>query len=298
MNLLLVRTGGLGDSILTLPVARHLRRSNPASSLHVLGNSAMLAVSRLTALFDGFHSIDTGGFHALFSEGPLSRSLRDFFSRYDETYVFSSAPGEMLRRKIEGDAGVRLCRVLDPREPENAGRHIVSHLLEIVGAGGGDPDASLFPPLQTGPGAGHERTTLVIHPGSGGASKNWPLDRFLELAGLVDAPVRIVLGPVEDERGAAGAIPRNTYPVVVTDTLESLCGELGRARAYLGNDSGVSHLAAVCGIPTVALFGPTDPAVWRPVGRRVRVVRSCDGTMDGIGVTAVYQALQEVMGGT
>jgi ADP-heptose:LPS heptosyltransferase len=51
-----------------------------------------------------------------------------------------------------------------------------------------------------------------------------------------------------------------------------LAAVLAESRGYFGNDSGVSHLAAALGVPTVAVFGPTDPAVWAPLGPEVSVV--------------------------
>jgi ADP-heptose:LPS heptosyltransferase len=56
------------------------------------------------------------------------------------------------------------------------------------------------------------------------------------------------------------------------DDLYELACWLAGASLYVGNDSGITHLAAAAGAPVVALFGPTDPAVWAPRGPRVRVV--------------------------
>jgi ADP-heptose:LPS heptosyltransferase len=82
-------------------------------------------------------------------------------------------------------------------------------------------------------------------------------------------------------RGRGGAVlARGLTPRVLGATL-------ARAAAYVGNDSGVTHLAAAWGAPTVALFGPTDPAVWSPVGPRVTIVRGPNARMDGIAVDVV-----------
>ena len=60
----------------------------------------------------------------------------------------------------------------------------------------------------------------------------------------------------------------------------------------MGNDSGVTHLAAAAGAPTVALFGATDPGVWAPIGSRVRVV-GCGSAMDAASVDTVIAAVEE-----
>jgi ADP-heptose:LPS heptosyltransferase len=64
------------------------------------------------------------------------------------------------------------------------------------------------------------------------------------------------------------------------------------ARVYVGNDSGITHLAAAAGAPVVAIFGPTDPAVWAPRGDRVRVIA---GTLDEIPVERVLGAVRELL---
>lgn len=62
-------------------------------------------------------------------------------------------------------------------------------------------------------------------------------------------------------------------PLLHAESLVELARSLAGARLYIGNDSGVSHLAAAVGCPTVVLFGPTDPRVWAPRGGHVTVVR-------------------------
>jgi heptosyltransferase-2 len=132
---------------------------------------------------------------------------------------------------------------------------------------------------------------LAVHPGSGSPAKNWPGERFAAMLQALGATGEYLLveGPADDRaaaplRSGAAAVARSLPPRVLGALLSS-------ARAFIGNDSGVSHLAAAWGAPTVVLFGPTDPTIWAPVGPRVLVVRSRDGTMEGIGVEEVAAAL-------
>ena len=111
----------------------------------------------------------------------------------------------------------------------------------------------------------HDGGFAVIHPFSGSAKKCWPLDRYRELARRLEVhmPVRWCAGPEE------------TLPDAVRiDDLYELACWLATARVYIGNDSGITHLAAAVGTPVVALFGPTDPRIWAPRGDRVRIVPS------------------------
>src|SRR5207302_7263558 len=83
-------------------------------------------------------------------------------------------------------------------------------------------------------------------------------EKFREVARQLKIPVRWCAGPEEELEDA-----------IHINNLYDLACWLARARVYIGNDSGISHLAAAVGTPTIVLFGPTDPAVWAPLGSRV-----------------------------
>jgi heptosyltransferase III len=121
----------------------------------------------------------------------------------------------------------------------------------------------------------------VIHPFSGSQGKNWPLHRFRELAQRLPFPVQWSAGPEERLEDA-----------VRMDSLWDLACWLATARIYIGNDSGVTHLAAAVGTPVVAIFGPTDPAVWAPRGDRVQVVH---GKLEEITVDQVLAAMDKLL---
>jgi ADP-heptose:LPS heptosyltransferase len=124
------------------------------------------------------------------------------------------------------------------------------------------------------------REAVHVHPGSGGLSKVWPLGRWWALlrwlrfqAGL---PVLMSLGPADQQLRdfAVKAQQALEIPVIEGVALTRLAAFLSSARFYIGNDSGVTHLAAAMGIPVVAVFGPTPPEVWAPQGPHVHVIRS------------------------
>jgi heptosyltransferase III len=116
---------------------------------------------------------------------------------------------------------------------------------------------------------------VAIHPFSGSAAKNWPFERFRELAARLAMPVEFFCGPEQ-----------------ISDLYELGCRVAG-AGLYIGNDSGITHLAAAVGTPVVALFGPTDPAVWAP--REARVVRGA--RMEEITVDEVVAAIDSLRDG-
>ncbi|MGD0436944.1 MAG: glycosyltransferase family 9 protein [Bryobacteraceae bacterium] len=121
----------------------------------------------------------------------------------------------------------------------------------------------------------------VIHPFSGSRRKNWPLDRFRDLAQRLWFPVQWSAGPEEALDHA-----------VRMESLWDLACWLATARLYIGNDSGITHLAAAVGTPVVAIFGPTDPAVWAPRGECVEIVA---GNLDQITVDQVLAATDKLL---
>jgi ADP-heptose:LPS heptosyltransferase len=122
---------------------------------------------------------------------------------------------------------------------------------------------------------GLPRGFLALHPGSGSPAKNWIPARFAEVVAQVAPGERWLL--IEGPADAQTVAPLASAPGAVRVrglALRALGAVLAHCGVYVGNDSGVSHLAAAFDAPTVALFGPSDPAIYAPVGRRVTVVRS------------------------
>ncbi|MEO5925933.1 MAG: glycosyltransferase family 9 protein [Bryobacteraceae bacterium] len=102
---------------------------------------------------------------------------------------------------------------------------------------------------------------VVIHPFASNVGKRVPLDHFRRLATELECPIRWLAGPEESLEEAERF-----------DDLYELACWLSTARLYIGNDSGISHLAAAVGVPTLAIFLTSDPQVWAPRGPHVRVL--------------------------
>ena len=135
-----------------------------------------------------------------------------------------------------------------------------------------------------------------MHRLSSGAAKRWPVRNFLGVARALDVPVLWLLGPAERESAEVQRALHAEPHVVDSPSLSELAGVLAQCAGYVGNDSGVSHLAAAVGAPTVAVFGPTDPAVWAPRGERVAAVGgAASGGFAGVTAGAVCAALRDLM---
>jgi ADP-heptose:LPS heptosyltransferase len=138
---------------------------------------------------------------------------------------------------------------------------------------------------------------VVVHPGAGGTAKRWPVDGFLDVIAEVDATIVVHEGPADADAARsllARAGVRSPRVIALVDpSLPLLAGVLAEAAAYLGNDSGVSHLAAAVGTPSVVLFTP--PALpwvpWSPSARCLTVNTAALAAADRDAVRAALVAL-------
>ncbi|MFA7157792.1 MAG: glycosyltransferase family 9 protein [Kiritimatiellia bacterium] len=140
---------------------------------------------------------------------------------------------------------------------------------------------------------------IVIHPGSGSPVKNWPAEKFIELAKKINSGAKykaVIMGGEADEKAIAPM--RELMPgekFIINAPLANAASVIASAAGYVGNDSGITHMAALLGVPSVALFGPTDPAVWAPRGVNVAVISGKGGRLDAIGVEEVYARIIALM---
>jgi ADP-heptose:LPS heptosyltransferase len=124
-----------------------------------------------------------------------------------------------------------------------------------------------------------ENKLILLHPGSGGRKKLWPASGWLDLIRRMSThnnlQIALLQGPADghmvqqfySQVGSNSLLPVNNWP------LGKLAALMKESALYLGNDSGISHLAAACTTPTIALFGPTDARIWGPQGPQVSIVR-------------------------
>jgi ADP-heptose:LPS heptosyltransferase len=294
-----LRPGALGDAVLTLPVLQSLKAARPDAHVLVAGSPVFrLAVECGHA--SEWVAFDDARLLELFAEGGSCELLK----AYDLCIAYGRRADPLLAASLARSAVGTV--VQWPSHPPE-GTHVVDHLLGASRTAG-FPAAShepLLPPRQQWLDEARAWLTarnvrgsfLALHPGSGGRAKRWPAERFAELASRSADPVVWLLGPAEAGDEELREMGERVGTVAEELPLSTLAGLLARCRAYVGNDSGVTHLAAAVGAPTVALFGPTDPATWAPRGKRV-VVLGGPGT-GGFGTVSVGQvnaAIEQVSG--
>jgi heptosyltransferase III len=259
---LIIRPGGIGDCILSLPAIEFLRTDCtevwvPSSVLPLIRFAKARAIAST--------GIDLLGLPGIQPAPDLIAKLGSF----DSIVSWYGANRAEFREQV-GVLGLPF-QFLEALPGPETKPHAADFFLRQAGGEG-----RAVPKIDC---AGSERGDYaVIHPFSGSARKNWPLERFRELADRLAMPVCWCAGPEETLEDA-----------LRFDNLYELAGWLGSARVYIGNDSGITHLAAAVGAPVVAIFGPTDPMVWAPRGERVSVIQGV--SLDAISVDEVVDAV-------
>ena len=281
LKILVLRGGALGDLILTLPVLRELRTSFPNSNLELWG---IFPQARLAApeFVHQVERLDAQDLVPLFVDGPLPQLVRNKLDGFELAISFLSDPDKVLGRHLAVAGTRRVIAWATRMRPEV---HAVFQLAEVLGEVGltlRDP----IPRLAVGPKPAHS-ATLGFHVGSGSPQKNWPIDRWIELIQQLEGVFCDLLLVGGEADGKVVCEFRNRCPVqnlriLLNQDLADLGRALNECAVFVGHDTGVTHLAAAVGTPTVALFGPTDANVWAPLGEHVSVVRSRDGTMASI----------------
>lgn len=255
MRRLVIRPGGIGDCLLALPAIEELRCEYLEVWVARQNVPLVRFADRVEAIQDT--GLDWLGLPDREPPSALIERLRSF----DAIVSWYGSNRDDFRQAVARlGLPVQFLKALPP----DAGVHAADYFLRQVGR----PDLAGFPRLDC---PRWEGGFAVIHPFSGSPRKNWPLDNFRAVARWLEGrmPVRWCAGPEEELEAA-----------VRIENLYELACWLAGARIYIGNDSGITHLAAAAGAPVVAIFLVTDPAVWAPRGERVRVVEG--GAMEDV----------------
>jgi len=269
--------GALGDFVCFLPALQALSRGNRVD-LYTHSEFADLVPSDVAV-----RSLESAEISSLFVETtPRDSRLHDQFGAYAAVYSWMGSQQPVFVDRLQAASHGR--SKIFPFRPAAATEHQAEYYLRCLG---------LSAAVQSEPVIGlrdealrwcenfwtdnslQGRAVLTIAPGSGAREKNWPEECFLAVANWWGARTRgiamLLVGPVEAARGGIDRLREDC--LAVSDlTLSQVAAVINRSTVYLGNDSGITHMASTIGVPTVALFGPSNPRQWAPRGRRVTVI--------------------------
>lgn len=295
-NILIFHAGALGDFVLTWPLAMALSHLYPESRIVYVTHAAKGQLAQRFLPVE-FSCIDTGGWYSMHGDWlKLSDANRALLAGAERVFAFVSRPDEWFSRNCRrlGNMDVTELRALPVG---GAHRHVAAFYVEQLRT---QPElartlAKVLRSLQLQGLAANRpaATRVLVHPGSGSRSKCWPADRFVELISALRADghdVGIVIGEVELDRWPREQVEAFSR-VLMPATPCELAEELLNCRLLITNDNGPGHLAAMLGTPTLCLFGPTDPAIWRPLGPSVTVLHP--STLDALPMEEVLDAARQ-----
>ena len=301
-RVLVIRGGAIGDFILTLPAIRLLRYNIPDAHIEILGYKPIIELAVAAGIADETRSLEHAGMARLFVPGAqLDEALRDYFRSFNLVVSYLFDPDGILRGNMDA---------LGVKTYLEASHHVTP--------GGGHAAEQLAKPLQrlamflddpapriAVPASAHARKPCIaLHPGSGSLKKNWPLENWARLgidlaAAFPRLEIALVTGEAEAERGSTRTMLEawRGMPHVHWDQvpLTELASRLASCVAFIGHDSGISHLAAACGLPCLLFFGPTDPTIWAPRGSEVKVLAELSGDLNFLDYDRVWAAVQQFM---
>jgi ADP-heptose:LPS heptosyltransferase len=293
-KILVIRGGAIGDFILTLPAIAALRRQFPYAHLEVLGYPHIVQLARAGGLVDRVQSIEAGALAGFFARGgTLSEDLADYFSEFDLIISYLFDPDEIFKTNVARCSLAQF--IVGPHRPnEQEKTHAAKVYLEPLQRLA-IFDADPLPHLSLNP-QPSTLSQLALHPGSGSERKNWPESNWAELLEDLIRRTRLnvllIGGEAEGERlqRLAAALPPTRLNVAQSLPLADLARLLQRCAAFVGHDSGISHLAAALGLPGLILWGDTAEEIWRPPHQKIVVIKAANG-LAGITVRRVFQEL-------
>jgi len=292
-HILALRSGAVGDVIVTFPVLQVIRARWPKASIDLIAPPATGRLARDAGLANLLHSIDDADCAELYAPTPLSETWCDYLARFDLVLNFLHDPAHIVAGHLK-----TACRgLIINHSPLVQTGHAIDHFLKPLAALGIVLRGNEFPRLPL------LRKTIkpsgiAIHPGSGSPAKNWPLSNFIALGRMLGdhrygKPV-FICGEAESAITAPLRKEFSSTAVLHGQNLDTMATFLAGCAGYIGNDSGISHLAAAVGTPAVVLFGPSSASVWAPRGPHVRVISATTPTTAALSAIEPRDVLQSL----
>lgn len=304
-KILVLRGGAIGDFIVTVPALQALRNHWHDCTLELVCKDQISELVKVTGIAERTISLDRAEIAQLYS--PLfdvKSKIADYIRSFDIIVCYLYDPDKVLQnnfmRIISHHSNEKGNIIF--HSPVGIKCHAIEHFFEpLKTLGIASTQDGAIPHLKL-PYIVLEKSRrrmqqfgkdiLTIHPGSGTQQKNWMLKNFVELAKRISnrniSPV-FIFGEAEQELLSKYRSLLQSFGVLNKSSLVEVAGFIAVSKGYVGNDSGITHLASALGVPTVALFGHTEPNIWGPRGKNVTIIKSTDGKMDSISVDTVLK---------
>jgi heptosyltransferase-2 len=293
-RILVIRGGAIGDFILTLPAIAALRKQFPEAHLEVLGYPHIAQLALAGGVVDRVQPIEARGLAGFFSaHGVVDAATADYFARFDIIVSYLFDPDLIFQSNVAKCSRAQF--IVGPHRPNESERIHATQVylkpLERLAIFDADPVPRL--PIAEQPRSPH---CLALHPGSGGEKKNWPEKNWAMLLRQLLAEcaqdILLVGGEAEGDRleRLVAGLPPDSVRMARSLPLAELAKHLAGCGLFVGHDSGISHLAAAVGVPTLVLWGHTVREIWHPQGSRVSLLHEAAG-LASLSVERVFSEI-------
>ncbi|HSB43591.1 MAG TPA: glycosyltransferase family 9 protein [Nitrospira sp.] len=288
-SILIIHPGALGDILLAVPAMRKLRAQFPQHELVLCSNESAARLLLEYRVIDAWLSVQGRACAELFDpEASIGGELQEWLERCDCAVAWMQDRHGSLARTLE-KAGARKAIVCSPFSMTLKASHqsdrfcetvqeLLIHDAELHRLQLPDAVSLRGRSCMEESGVGMDCNFTAFHPGSGSPRKSIAIatmaTMMARLRGEGMLPI-VIEGPADHE--AVGCLLQKLpFPAVVLRDLElrTLAAVLSLAKNFVGHDSGVTHLAGLLGVPTIAFFGPTDPDRWAPLGSHVTILKA------------------------
>lgn len=245
-------------------------------------------------------SLDSGALARFFARNAeLPPDLREYFGSFDLIVSYLYDPDKIFEENVRRSSAATFLG--GPSKLDNSA-HAAFQLarpLQSLGLTLANPAGHLFPSDEDRAAVRHLHTNVVLHPGSGSPTKNWPVENWIKLGDdlLSDGhQILILTGEAERERIEQLKAEWKSDGVRFVENLPlPQIAALLEGVVFIGHDSGISHIAAAAGARCLLLFGWTDPAIWAPANQNVTVLRAPEGKMRLLDSEMAIAALNVLM---
>jgi len=302
-RILVIRGGAIGDFVLTLPAIKLLRDRFPDAHLEILGFKHIAALAEQRFHADAVRSIESATLARFFAkDAELPDELARYFAGFDLILSYLFDPDGVFEANVKkGAAGMFIAGPSRLNEKEHAALQLARPLASL-GLSLSSPAAQLFPTESDRDAIksllDDSGDTIAFHPGSGSESKNWPIENWIKLGDVLLAEgfrLLIVAGEADATRTQQLKDVWNGKRVRFAENLPlPHLAALLEHRAFVGHDSGISHIAAAVGARCLLLFGRTDPSIWAPGGEHVTVLQAPEGRIELLEPTRVIYELMRI----
>jgi heptosyltransferase-3 len=289
-----------------LPALKALRAAHPQARIEILGYPHIAAIADKRFYTDAVRSIEYGALSRFFArDAELPLDLRDYFGGFDLILSYLYDPDQIFENNLRRCGAKKILRGPAKIIPGTHAAWQLAQPLQELGINVSNLAAKIFPSEKDREFARRflencESPMLALHPGSGSERKNWSIENWIELAkALLNAKalfrtIIFVSGEADEEEIARLRTLFEHEPQVRFAhglPLPQLAALLEQS-TFLGHDSGISHLAAAAGARCLILFGPTDPKVWAPQNKDVRVLVAPNNDLTQLDIARVRNAIR------